>query len=92
VRSPTASQLATQLRTSSCHQLSQGSSRLSSREGLDERFKAWWRLGQSGDGSRCAWYGAGVRSATDRIREALTSASTACAQSQRAWRGLRATT
>ena len=88
-----ACQELTQFNTSSCHQLSQGSSRLMSQLGEDARFKAvlgGW--GQSVDGSRCAWYGAGVRSATDRIRDALTSASTAAAQSQRAWRGELATT
>jgi hypothetical protein len=39
------------LRTSSCHQPSQGRSRLSSREGLDERFKGvlggWVSLGMA---------------------------------------------
>ena len=42
-----ASQEATQLRISSCHQESPGSSRLMSQLGDEARFKGWVRLAQS---------------------------------------------
>ena len=42
-----ACQEATQLRISSCHQASQGSSREMSQEGEAERFKGQGRLAQS---------------------------------------------
>ena len=67
-----ASQEATQFRISSCHQASQVSWRLMSQEGDEARFKAvlgGW--GQSVD-------------ASERMRDRLTSDSTASIQSQRA--------